>query len=247
MDALSSREILHIWEVGLGQHPLDRALTILASAFPDAPRDHLAALSVGQRDECLFAVREGTFGSRLASLVVCPACQGQLELTLDMADLDIAPDATPAGQVKPVQLMISDGYELQFRLPNSLDLAAIVGYRDVVTARNLLVQRCVLQTMHDGAEVAMESIPEPVIAAMAAQMDTCDPLAALDITLDCSMCGSHLHVLFDIVSFFWTEITVQARLLLREVHSLARTYGWSEADILSLSDARRQFYLELVS
>lgn len=247
MDALSSREILHIWEVGLGQHSLDRALTILASAFPCAPRDHLAALSIGQRDECLFAVREGTFGSRLASLVVCPACQGQLELTLDMADLDIAPNATTADQVQPVQHMISNDYELHYRLPNSLDLAAIVGYRDVATARNLLVQRCVLQAMQDGAEVAVESIPEPVIAAMAAQMDIHDPLAALDIALDCSVCGSHLDVLFDIVSFFWTEITVQAKLLLREIHSIARTYGWSEAEILSLSNARRQFYLELVS
>ena len=247
MYALSSREILHIWEVGLGQHPLDRALTILASAFPDAPHDHLAALSVGQRDECLFAVREGTFGSRLVSLVVCPACQGQLELALDMADLGVAPGTTPEGHVQPVQQMASDEYELQFRLPNSLDLAAIVGYRDVVNARNLLVQRCVLQVLRDGIEVAVEALPEDVITALAAHMDTSDPLAALDIGLDCSVCGSHLQVLFDIVSFFWTEITVQAKLLLREVHTLARTYGWREADILSLSTARRQFYLEMVT
>src|SRR6266566_4238952 len=185
MDALSSREILHIWEVGLRQHPLDRALTILNSAFPDAARDHLAALSIGQRDECLFAVREGTFGSRLDSLVVCPGCQGQLELALDMADLGVALDASHEDQTRPVQHMSSDGYELHFRLPNSLDLAAIVGFRDVVTARNLLVQRCVLQVLRDGIEVAVEALPEDVITALAAHMDTSDPLAALDIGLDC--------------------------------------------------------------
>lgn len=248
MYALSSQEILHVWEVGLGQHPLDRALTILASAFPDVLQEHLTVLSVGQRDECLFAIRERTFGSRLVSLVVCPACQGQLELVLDMAaDLHVAPDATPAGQTQPIQQMTSDGYELHFRLPNSLDLAAIAGHRDVVTAHNLLVQRCVLQAMRDGVEVAVEALPEIVIAALAAQMDTSDPLAALDIGLNCSACGSHLEVLFDIVSFFWTEITVQAKHLLREVHTLARTYGWREADILSMSTARRQFYLEMVT
>jgi len=30
------------------------------------------------------------------------------------------------------------------------------------------------------------------------------------------------------------------------VHALARTYGWSEREILALGDARRQAYLERV-
>lgn len=250
MDALSNQEILHIWEVGLGQHPLDRALTILKWAFPDVPHEHLRVLSVGQRDECLFAVRKRTFGSRLVSFVVCPACQGQLELMLNMADLHIAPDATPEGkmqELQKMQQMISDGFELHFRLPNSLDLAAIVGYQDVGAARNLLVQRCILRAMQNGVEVAVEAIPEIVIAALAAQMDTSDPLAALDVGLDCSVCGSHVQVLFDIVAFFWAEITAQARRLLLDVHTLAQAYGWRETDILSMSTARRQFYLEMVT
>jgi hypothetical protein len=33
---------------------------------------------------------------------------------------------------------------------------------------------------------------------------------------------------------------------LREVHTLAWAYGWREADILAMSPARRQFYIELV-
>jgi hypothetical protein len=247
MYALSSQELLHIWEVGLGQHPLDRALTILASALPDAPYEHLALLSVGQRDECLFAVRERIFGSRLVSFVVCPACQGQLELMLDMADLHIAPDITPQGKVQVIQQMNSDGYELQFRLPDSLDLAAIAGCKDVGAARNLLAKRCILRAMQGGVEVAVETIPEIMIAALAAQMDRSDPLAALDIGLDCSICGSHVQVLFDIVAFFWTEITAHAKRLLLDVHTLARAYGWREADILSMSFARRQYYLEMVT
>jgi hypothetical protein len=247
MYTLSSQELLHIWEVGLGQHPLDRALTILASAFPGVPYEHLTLLSVGQRDECLFAVRESIFGSSLVSFVLCPFCQGQLELLLDMADLHIAPDAASEGKMQSVQQLTSDGYELQFRLPDSLDLAAIVGCKDASTARNLLVKRCILRAMQDGVEVAVEAIPELVISALAAQMDTCDPLAALDVGLDCSLCGSHVQVLFDIVAFFWTEIAVRAKRLLLDVHTLAQAYGWRETDILSMSTARRQFYLEMVT
>jgi hypothetical protein len=247
MYALSSQELLHIWEIGLGQHPLDRALTILASAFPGVPYEHLTSLSVGQRDECLFAVRESIFGSSLVSFVVCPFCQGQLELLLDIADLHIAPDATPEGEIQPVQQMNSDGYELQFRLPDSLDLAAIAGCKDVGAARNLLAKRCILRAMQDGVEVTVEAIPLLAITALAAHMDTCDPLAALDVGLDCSVCGSHVQVLFDIVAFFWTEIAARAKRLLLDVHTLARAYGWRETDILSMSAARRQFYLEMVT
>ena len=51
----------------------------------------------------------------------------------------------------------------------------------------------------------------------------------------------------DIVSFLWSEISSLAKRHLREVHTLAWAYGWSEADILAMSPARRQFYLESVS
>jgi hypothetical protein len=53
--------------------------------------------------------------------------------------------------------------------------------------------------------------------------------------------------MFDIGAFLWEEIAAQARRLLREVHTLARAYGWREADILVMSAARRQAYLEMVS
>ena len=34
---------------------------------------------------------------------------------------------------------------------------------------------------------------------------------------------------------------------LRDVHTLASTYGWREADILALSPWRRQYYLALIA
>ena len=38
----------------------------------------------------------------------------------------------------------------------------------------------------------------------------------------------------------------RAKRLLMDVHLLARAYGWSEAEVLALSPARRRFYLEMV-
>ncbi len=155
-----------------------------------------------------------------------------------------APDIEPGEQVHQMTI---DEYELHFRLPNSLDLVAIVGYQDAVLARHHLLQRCIVRASKGGEEIVAEDLPENVVAAVTTQMDELDPQAELRLDLNCGVCGHHWQVLFDIVSFLWKEISISAKSLLSEVHTLALVYGWSEADILSLSTVRRQFYLEMVT
>jgi len=225
----------------MGQHPLDRALTVLLVAYPEATREQLASLSIGQRDSCLLALREQTFGPRLSGLASCPACREQIEFALNVQDLPLTPHINAVEQVFELK---TDTSGIHFRLPNSLDLAAIVDSQDPARARDLLARRCVFEAHYNGDDLT-EELPDTLISAMAAQMEVCDPLAAIDIPLDCLNCGYQWQTLFDIVSFFWTEIAAQARRLLREVHTLARYYGWREADILAMSAVRRQFYLEM--
>lgn len=244
MCAFTVQEMLSIWEVGQAQHPLDRALTMLQMEFPDTARDKLALLSIGQRDSSLMSIREQTFGLRLSSLALCPACQGQVEFLLDTSQMHAESDIGPIGRVHQ---LTGDGYELQFRLPNSHDLAAILGCQDVVLARQLLLQRCITQATRDGVEVKAEDLPEALVTAVTARMDELDPQAEMRLDLTCAACGHQWQVLFDIVSLLWTEITVCAKRLLGEVNTLALAYGWSEADILSMNPVRRQFYLEMVS
>ncbi len=249
MHALSAQEILRIWEIGSGQHPVDRALTILATAFPELPRESLVALSVGQRDGYLLDVRKWTFGTQLACFTECLKCCERLEFELDVADIQVEQsEAYPVPpEVYRVYMVQSEEYELRFRLPKSLDLAAIAVSSDIGAARDLLVQRCLLQVTSDGVEVDVKAVPESAIATLAAQMGERDPQAEVQIDLACPACDYRWPVLFDIVVFLWKEICVQAKRLLREIHTLAWAYGWREADILSLSPARRQFYLEMVT
>jgi len=44
----------------------------------------------------------------------------------------------------------------------------------------------------------------------------------------------------------FTELGAVARDLLGQVHALAFAYKWREADILQMSPARRQLYLQMV-
>ena len=249
MHALSAQEILRIWETGSGQHPVDRALTILATAFPELPRESLVALSVGQRDRYLLDVRKWTFGTRLACFTECLQCRERLEFELDVNDIQVEQsEAYPVPpEVYRAYTAQSERYELSFRLPASLDLAAIAVCADIGAARDLLVQRCLLQVTSDGVEVDVKAVPQVVIATLAEHMGERDPQAEVQIDLICPACDYRWPVLFDIVVFLWKEICVQAKRLLREIHTLAWAYGWREADILSLSPARRQFYLEMVT
>jgi hypothetical protein len=74
----------------------------------------------------------------------------------------------------------------------------------------------------------------------------CDAGAEVLLDLVCPTCEHTQQLPFDIATFFYKEISWQAQNLMREVHSLARAYGWHEAEILSMSARRRQFYLEMV-
>ena len=65
MQSLSAAQLVGVWERGVGQSSLDRALTMLADAYPEMTRAELAALSVGERDARLLALRERLFGGAL--------------------------------------------------------------------------------------------------------------------------------------------------------------------------------------
>ena len=244
MRALSGDDLLRLWEIGAAQHPLDRALTILAAAEPDQARRELARLPSGRRDERLLGVYARTFGSHVAGQGRCPKCAGRVEFSLEARTLL----SISAGDVAEAPLEVaSEGFAVMYRLPDSFDLAEIARLSDVGEARQRLIERCILQATRDGAEVALDRVPDGVVALVAEQMATRDPLAEIELALVCPTCGNQWQLFFDIAAFLWLKIEMQARRLLREVHALARAYGWREADILALSPGRRQAYLEMVS
>lgn len=229
MRALSSTELLSVWERGDSQPPVRRALLLLAAAHPEWSRDALASLAIGRRDAQLIALRELTFGTEFTGLANCPACDEKIELSFDTADLRGETETEPPAELN-LQL---DGHQLRFRLPNSADLLA-------VNDREQLLARCLLNNGHD-------PLPQPVSDTVIVTMSRADPLADIHFALRCSSCGQKWEAPFDIVTFFWGEIRAAAHRLLREVHTLASGYGWAESEILMLSPARRRCYLEMLN
>jgi uncharacterized protein (UPF0212 family) len=241
MQPLAAAQLLTIWEQGLAQTPAQWALALLAAACPDEAADALEQLSIGARDGRLLTLREWTFGPQLACLAACPQCGEKLDLAFTVADIR----AIPAGETAEHTLTL-EGYDIQFRLPNSLDATAVLNDQDTAANQRLLFQRCLLAAHNDDEVVTADALPDAVVEAVISQMAEADPQADTQLVLDCPACGHHWSAAFDIVTFFWAEINTWAYRALHEVHLLATAYGWHEADILAQSPWRRQVYLAMV-
>jgi hypothetical protein len=254
MTALFARDLLATWERAQQQPWPARALALLAPFCPDASADALAQLSIGERDARLLRARIALFGSRIAARADCPACHEPIEIDADIADLDIADldiaDLDIADLDRPAPSItasrLEDGpFVVEYRLPTTADLVGLTT-SGVQSARQMLLERCVSAASRDGEPIRAGDLPDGVATAVANAMERADPRGHVQFELACPSCGERWDEIFDIASFFWTEVHAWAMRQLREVHALASAYGWSEADILALGPARRRAYLEML-
>ncbi len=118
-----------------------------------------------------------------------------------------------------------------WRPPTPADLLAVADEPDPVAA---LRERCLTAPAQDLARIESE-------------MAAADPLAETIIELTCPACGTGFEVDLDIGAFVWQEVDAAARRLLLDVDTLARVYGWTEAEVLALSDTRRAAYLRMAT
>jgi hypothetical protein len=135
-------------------------------------------------------------------------------------------------------------YAVECRPPNTADLLACEG-QDAGASRRRLFASCVVEAVRDDDPVSADDLPDEVVREVLERIAALDPQADTRINLSCPDCHYGWSEVFDVVSFFWTEIDAWARRLLRDVNALARVYGWREQDILSMSTMRRQLYLAM--
>jgi len=242
MPVPSAAQLLDVWERALSESPTRRALSLLAAAHPEISEDELAALPIGRRDARLLRLREHLFGPQLMLVVPCPQCGQHLESQIGIRDIGCDPDQPATGTYTAE----SHGYRVTFRLPASDDLMALPQGSAAAHASEFLIGRCVLEVRDAHGEARpVPTLPENVVADITRHMERADPGADIELAFECPSCSHQWREVFDIVSFLWREIHAWAQRTLRDVHVLARAYGWREPDVLSLSPTRRQIYLEL--
>lgn len=244
MMELNTIDMLKVWEHGLNQPLLQRALILLVAACPELEPDAAAELSIGQRDERLLQLRERLFGSKLVNTAVCSECSERVEWENRVADIRI-PSLQDESMASEFEFK-TDNYHLHFRLPNSLDLADVIHNEDKSEAIKGLLIRCILKAECAGEDQAVDQLPDHIIQSLNQRIEALDPQARILIHLCCPACSHSWDAQFDIASFLWTELNDWAERMLLTVHKLAVGYGWSERKILNLSQIRRQLYLGML-
>ena len=229
---INAATLLAAWEHGSSQSKIERALTLLAMAWPERTATEWSSAGIGERDRRLMLLREILFGTELDTVADCRQCGGRLEMQLSISDLFL-----PASSASGTFVVEAAGRQLQCRIPNSADLIAVV--RDPgPDARSTLLQLCV--------ESDLSLLPAEAIERIIAGIAAADPQADIQIAVACPVCRHSWSVNFDIVSYLWSEIEDWAGRVFLQIHRLASSYGWSEREILALSAWRRQHYIDLI-
>lgn len=249
MHAPSAMDLLLAWERGLDQSPSWRALALLGAYSPDIASDKLASLPIGMRDAHLLRLRETLFGHSIAAVSRCPECCEKLDVAFNVEDVLHVPleeiDRVIDGSGIQTHHLNADGCDITYRLPTSADLIAASLLPDDASAQHALLKRCVIGVRQSDVSTTIDVLPDTAITALSGSMANADPQAQIELALNCPACNHAWHALFDIAAFLWSEVHAWANRILHEVHTLARAYGWREADILAMSAMRRQAYLDL--
>ena len=87
MRALTTVDLVDIWEQGWARGPAERALLLLGRTFPYTSTEELEAMPLGVRDDQLLQLRQRLFGATLESVVRCPRCGESLEIKVDAHEL----------------------------------------------------------------------------------------------------------------------------------------------------------------
>lgn len=235
----TAAQLLRAWEYGSPASTAVRALELLGVSYDGLDATRLLTMPLGRRDALLLQLHRHLFGGQLDSVVHCPACGATVEASFDADALQLrhAADEELEDTVPVLEWHSAAGdLRVRFRAVNSEDLLAIQSCSDGASARQQLLQRCVIEPKSS----LSPAVQDELVQAMAAA----DPQADLQLDLTCPDCAHRWQPAFDIAQFLWQELHAWAIRLLREVDAIARVYHWSEAEILAMSPRRRHAYLE---
>ncbi|MFG2328067.1 hypothetical protein ACGFMM_00430 [Streptomyces sp. NPDC048604] len=247
--ALLSGEVLGLWDECRDASREERALALAAAVDDSADSLPPADRPVGRVTALLLRLHQALAGARMAATVSCPGCRGTVEFAASAEALLGLEDKI----VDCPAPLLHGGYEVVWRCPSYRDLQAVAeqpGADDPDLGAALLLERCVLSLRHEESAKASArgaDLPGAVREALTDAMAAADPLADLLVDLRCPDCELEFTADLDVAAFAWAEVECRGRQLLLDVDALARSYGWSEREVLALSEPRRASYVRILT
>jgi hypothetical protein len=244
MQPLAGLRLIEACEAARREPALLRPLALLAAALPGTERATLLEQTLGERNRALLALRALSFGPVLEGYAECGACGTPMTFRLAVEHALAALEASEADI--STSDWIDDGFSWRLRQATTADLLAAAIMPDDASAERELLRRCLVASATSGEPAAEIAALAPTPARALAEFERLHAAAELHCTLQCPQCGHAASHELDLANFVWREARHAARRLLADIHTLASHYGWSEAAIAAMSQARRDAYLELL-
>ncbi|NCA84380.1 MAG: hypothetical protein EOM83_02270 [Clostridia bacterium] len=191
-----------------------------------------AQIVTADRDRLMAMLYISLYGSKVESTLNCRSCNQKFDLDFSLDEL------LKHYQPPPVPVFDNGTYEIEsgisFRLPTGEDELQISGYT-TEDAEKLLLERCLL-----------EGNPAADSAKVQLKMAELAPLLNMEMEAVCPECSHSQNVQFDMQSFLLTKLKQERPVLIREIHSIASQYHWSQKEILDLPRSLRKQYAALI-
>jgi hypothetical protein len=235
---LTSAELREL--TGADEQSVENAGTAAAIALLDRvlvrkSEDYTSSkFTAADRDQLLAAIYRNAFGDRISSTARCRFCDALFDLMFSVSDL-----AQTINQDQPRVDRASDGSftglaGIRFRLPTGEDELA-VATMSPEDAEIELMSRCVHMPCDPSKWGEVQEVMQEVA-----------PVLDLDLKAKCPECGRQQDVHFDVQSYLLQSLRNERMQLAKEIHRIARAYGWSLQEILGLRRSQRRNFVELI-
>jgi hypothetical protein len=165
-----------------------------------------------------------------------PACRQAIEI-----DVSVAEVIERAGGVAEGPIHASaGGASLRLRRPTGADQAGWLeqAFGDEEEACTAILRSLIVE--------APAALPPGWQSAAEAKLDAADPLVRFNISVVCPDCETESDLDVPLTAVALERLKRAQTALIESVHVLAAHYGWSEAQVVSLSPWRREGYVSLV-
>lgn len=165
----------------------------------------------------------------------CTACAEQFDFSVHLSELAVK-ESEPGFPYAEIEV---EGQSLRLRTPTGADQEAIAAFADTLDeelSTRALLARCVVDAPPP------RGWSEESIARAEAALERIAPEVAVAVLAACPACGHENEIEIDP----YLGLESDGDVLYDEIHALAATYHWSEAEILALPQDRRQRYLTLI-
>ncbi|WP_019960098.1 hypothetical protein [Woodsholea maritima] len=166
----------------------------------------------------------------------CPHCDAPFDLDLPIAHSPF----TPAGPGYPVMEIDTQLGRRTFEAPNGYHEVALAQALDQDPLADPRPIMAALLSLHPHAKAEAEAFSNADLDRLDDALDTLCPQLADWVETPCPSCQAPLELLLDPFTF---GLPREGQIL-RDVHILARSYGWREGEVLDLPRNRRSRYVD---